>query len=113
MDEFLLIESKTLRNKLCTENAAVTLNRVGQLECLPQSGYATTESLAEFYEVSTKTIEKLIERHKEEFSLDGYKVLYAKEFRDRHGVGLKSKARFIAVYPRKACKLLRQNWSWE
>lgn len=103
MDEFLLLESASLREKLCIDENISVLDKIGSLVLLPNAGYATTESLADFYQVPVNTIQKLSQRHKKELQSDGYKILSQKEFRDGHGVHLKSKARFLALYSRRAC----------
>jgi hypothetical protein len=46
------------------------------------TGIATTEEVAEFYEVPIKTIETVLQRNREEFDSDGLKVLRGKELKD-------------------------------
>ncbi len=102
MNEVILIESLSLREKLCTDEHTSILERVGNLITLPQEGFATTEQVAAFYKSPIKSIQTVVIRHRDELERDGYKVLTSKEFRDLHREGLKSKARLIAIFPRKA-----------
>ncbi len=46
MNEVILMESLTLREKLCTDEHTSILERVGDLITLPQEGFATTEQVA-------------------------------------------------------------------
>ncbi|MFP3427878.1 hypothetical protein, partial [Pseudoalteromonas sp. SIMBA_162] len=39
---------------------------------LPNTGFATVLQVADFYEVSDKVIEKIVERHSDELTSDGY-----------------------------------------
>jgi hypothetical protein len=43
------------------------------------TGIATTEQVAEFYEVPIKTVETVLQRNRKEFDSDGLKVLRGKE----------------------------------
>ena len=79
MNEFLIFESPTLRQQLCTDEHTSILDKVGQLVYLPDTGYATLESVAQFYEVFVDTVKKIVRRHRKELESDGYKVLSHEE----------------------------------
>ncbi|NUM33643.1 MAG: hypothetical protein HUU50_03830 [Candidatus Brocadiae bacterium] len=102
MEEVVLLESSTLRHQLCTERNTEVLEQIGNLVLIPNIGFATTEMLAEFYQVSIETIKKITLRHKDELELDGYIVVPWKEFMEKYSLPLKSKGRMVALYPRKA-----------
>ncbi len=102
MEEVILLESTTLRNRFCTERNTEVLERFGNLVLLPNTGFATTEMLADFYQVSINTIRQITLRHKDEFEMDEYTVMPWNDFVDKFCVPVKSKGRMIALYPRKA-----------
>jgi len=102
VDEIILVESSTMRKQYCNENNTLILDKVGQLVTLPESGWATTENVAKFYEVPTNTIKDLASRNKVELITDGYKVISINDFREADSPSLKSKARSIAIFPRRA-----------
>lgn len=102
MDEAVLLESASLRRELCTDDNTAILERVGTLITLPESGFATTEQVAEFYRVSATAVKNIVQRHQDELEMDGYKSLSSKEFRETQLASLKSKARMIAIFPRRA-----------
>lgn len=102
MKETDFIESKTLRDEMCQDEYLDILERVGQLITIPGTAYTTKENAAKFYEVSVGTIDSATSRHRDELVADGYKMLSAKEFCTLHDARIKSKARFLSLYPRRA-----------
>ena len=76
MNSEAILESRSLRMELCVEENGNILQKIDQLKKLPDAGWATSEQVGEFYEVPVKTVKKLVERHKDEFLLCGYKILY-------------------------------------
>ena len=102
MEDVVLLESPSLREKLCTEKHTSVLERVGNLVTLPRTGFATTEQVAEFYEVNIETIRKIVIRHRDELDNDGYQVLNSKKFSAFYPELEKTRARYIAVFPRRA-----------
>ncbi len=60
MKEIVLVESASLRKQFCTDENTVVLDKVGQLITLPDSGYATKDSVMKFFDIkaSTHVIEK-------------------------------------------------------
>lgn len=102
MDEVVLMESLSLRQKLCTDANTSILNKIGHLVTLPNNGWAIKENVAKFYQVSLGTLDSLIKRHLKELKEDGYKVLSRKEFENLHEASLEIPNRGLAIFPRRA-----------
>lgn len=79
MDEYLLLESETLRKKFCTEENTDILYKIGTLKSFSQKGWTTTEYISKFYNVPIPTIKSIVARHKTEIIIDGYKILQKKD----------------------------------
>ncbi|MCS1350345.1 phage antirepressor KilAC domain-containing protein [Mechercharimyces sp. CAU 1602] len=96
-----LMESRSLREAHI--DRVEVLDKVKKLALLPNDVHTTVGLVANYYEVSKKTIEKIIERHRLEVESDGLKVLRGKELTDMKSVGLigKRTASFVVV-PRRA-----------
>jgi hypothetical protein len=83
----VLIESSTARdyqlNYVSDERALEILNKIKSLYFGLWQGteIATTQQVAEFYEVPEVNIRKVIERHRSELELDGLKNLRGKELK--------------------------------
>ena len=84
----MLTESKVARN-----DYLVTINQVKAQELLAKAkamiwamwqgaAIATTEQMAEFYEVPNSTVRQVLKRHRDEFESDGVKVLRGKALKD-------------------------------
>lgn len=88
VSESVLIESKSARNnqlaQMPHERAVDVLNKVKAIvfALWQGTGTATTEQLAEFYEVPVGTIRPLLKPHKDEFESDGVKTLRSKALKD-------------------------------
>ncbi|MEG4273833.1 MULTISPECIES: hypothetical protein [unclassified Microcoleus] len=88
----ILIESKTARDgqltKVSHEAATDTLSKAKALvfALWQGTGAATTEQMAEYYEVPAETVRTVFKRHRDELDSDGVKVLRGKAL---------SEARFI------------------
>lgn len=78
------------------------LDRVGVLRCLPDDMHATTDMVAEFYQVPLDSVRTVVKRNREEFDDDGYDTLSRSEFEERFNANLSSSANTIALYPRRA-----------
>ncbi|MEG4133075.1 hypothetical protein QUA41_31060 [Microcoleus sp. Pol11C1] len=80
----ILLESKTARDgqltKVSHESAADTLSKAKALvfALWQGTGAATTEQMAEYYEVPADTLRKVLKRHRDELDSDGVKVLRGK-----------------------------------
>lgn len=72
-NEEFLMESREEREKLI--GRIDVLEKVKSLLLLPALELATTQQVADFYEVGVKAIEKLVERNKDELLSDGYSKL--------------------------------------
>ncbi|WP_197242372.1 hypothetical protein [Bacillus cereus] len=57
------------------------LDRVKELLLLPKIGLATTQQVADFYEVSFDAIEKIASRNSVELAIDGYGLYKRHDFR--------------------------------
>lgn len=95
------IEVKELREK--TIDRIDVLDKVGTLLLLPNTEYATTEMVAEFYNESVETIRQVVVRHNKEIVSDGYKTLTGNELSDIKSLcQIKSRARSLAIFPKRA-----------
>ena len=93
-----------MRDKLCHEGNLSVLTRIGYLEAIPGTVYATKEHVAKFYGVSLGTLDSAIARHKDELLDDGYNILSKKEFENLHDASLDNSLsnRGIAVFTRRS-----------
>ncbi len=88
LTEYVYIESKSIRDNqvasLSNERAEAILNKVKSLyfALWEGEGITTTFELVEFYEVSVETIQKVIQRHREELKADGLKSIRGKDLKD-------------------------------
>ena len=80
MQSLELLENRELRNK--NLNKIEVLKKVGNLLLLPNKDFATTKQVAEFFEVNLETIQKLIQRNKEELENNGLFLLKRKEIKE-------------------------------
>ena len=67
-----LLEKKDLREEVISRTEV--LDKVGELLLLPNTEYATTEQVAEYYKVGKEAIKTIVFNHVEELSSDGYKT---------------------------------------
>ena len=102
MDEMVILESRAMRQQLCTDQNVCVLDRIGNLVILQGTDWATAEDVAAFFQVQLKTLHKIIERHKDEFVEDGYRVLSKKELKNVHDVHFEIPNRGLAIFPRRA-----------
>ena len=70
MKELDLIENKNVREKMIS-NVSV-LEKVKDLLLLGDSEFATTQQVADYYEVGLEAVKSIIKRHKEELLSNGY-----------------------------------------
>ena len=78
MQSEILLESRSARLQLCKEENTSILERVGQLVTLPETVYATTKQVAQFYQVSESAIKMVVSRNPDELVACGYKLLHKK-----------------------------------
>lgn len=79
MNELELIEKKEMRDEFI--NRIEILDKVKQLLLLPDVNLATTQQVADFYEVDKKLIEWHIKENRNEIESDGYTVWKAENFK--------------------------------
>lgn len=79
MNETELIEKKDLRNEFI--NRIEVLEKVKQLLLLPDINLATTQQVADFYEVDVENIKWHIRNNRDELNSDGFVVYKSQNFR--------------------------------
>lgn len=77
------------------------LDKVGVLRMLPDDAHVTTDAVASFYEVPTKTIQTLVMRNREELDDDGLNVASRAEFEQTFNMKAGRAGTFL-LYPRRA-----------
>lgn len=82
-----LLEKKGLREKVI--NRTDVLDKVKELILLPNTEYATTEQVAEYYEVGKEAITSLVHDNREEVESDGYKVIRRGDINESFEIPLK------------------------
>lgn len=75
-----VIDQKDKRDSLIDK--VEVLEKVKELLLLPNTDFATTQQVAEFYEVSVDTVKMTIKHYRDEIEGDGYLVLTGKEVVD-------------------------------
>lgn len=94
VSEYVLIESKSARDsqlaRLSHDSAQSILHRI---KCLyfvlwKGVGIATTSQMAEFYQVSTDSVQKVIQRHRDELESDGVKIVKGKDLKALSSLGM-------------------------
>lgn len=101
LPETIFVDSSGLRANYADRDHL--LDKVKKLSLLPDNLHATTELVARYYEVSTDTIKKLVERHREELEGNGYRVLEGEELSDMKSLcRIESRVRSLAIFSRRA-----------
>jgi hypothetical protein len=99
-NEAVLTESRTARQQY--GNRIDVLDKIRAIPLLPDDLHITTEGVAAYFDVDTKTIEKLAERNRDELETNGYCVLTGQELTDMKSVcGIRSRARSLALFDRR------------
>lgn len=112
-NEQVLLESQTARNdqlaQIGTDRAEELLNKAKALhfDVCKGTGIATTEQVAEFYEVPIETVKSAVKYHRCEFDADGLKVWRGKELNlVRLNFNLTSDTKGLTVWnPRSTLRL--------
>jgi hypothetical protein len=111
-NEQVLLESQAARNVQLAQiedRAEELLSKAKALHFNVWQGtsIATTEQVAEFYEVPIETVRQIIKRNHQEFEADGLKVLHGKELRlVSDTLSLTNKARNLTIWnPRATLRL--------
>ncbi|MEP0872390.1 hypothetical protein NDA01_21480 [Trichocoleus desertorum AS-A10] len=113
VSDSVLVESKSARDnqlaQVSHDRATEVLNKTKALFfALWQGvGLASSHHLAEFYETDVETVQKLCQRHRDEFETDGLKVLRGQDLRDAVDIlSIPSKTSQALVWtPRAALRL--------
>lgn len=93
MNDLILVESASARNEkltALTQDAAFDhLNKAKSLVMAmwQGTGIATTEQLADYYEIPAETVKTVLLRHRDEFDLDGLREIKGKDLKALQGQG--------------------------
>lgn len=91
-----LTESTSLRARHMDRTDV--LAKVKALILLADDVHATTDLVASYFEVDVETIKKLVQRHRAEVSLNGYRVVRGADIK---GLAVNSRAKALALYKRR------------
>ncbi|MGM9345757.1 restriction endonuclease [Streptomyces salinarius] len=101
ISETALLESPALRNSVLDRTDV--LDRVKALSLLPDGMHVTTAMVATYFKVTVKTLESVVEDHREELRASGYHVLTGTQLAlFKRASGIQSRSRSLALYPRRA-----------
>jgi restriction system protein len=99
--ESALLESKSLRYGVLERTDV--LDRVKALSLLPDGMHVTTAMVAAYFEVAVKTLESVVEDHREELVASGYQVLTGTPLALFKGAsGIQSRSKALALFSRRA-----------
>lgn len=113
MSELILLESVSARNeKLTSLTQDASLDHLNKAKSLVMAvwqgvGIATTEQMANYYEVAVDTVKSVVKNNRDELVSDGLKVLRGKDLKDaRSSINLASDASQVTIWtPRAALRL--------
>ncbi len=94
VSDLVLVESKSARDsqlaRLSHDSAKSILHRIKYLYFVLWKGVgtATTAQMAEFYEVPTDSVQKVIQRHRDELESDGVKIVKGKDLKALSSLGM-------------------------
>ena len=80
--EVVLTESKTMREEFIKEENYDILDKIKAIPYLTKDMVLSVEQVSNYYEVSKKAINTLIERHRDELEEDGIMVLKGEDLKD-------------------------------
>ncbi|WP_455358463.1 restriction endonuclease [Streptomyces sp. SYSU K21746] len=101
INESVLLESRSLRESVVDRTD--TLDRVKALSLLPDGMHVTTAMVAAYFEVTVKTLESVVEDHRDELRVSGYRVLTGSQLTLFKGVsGIQSRSKALALFSRRA-----------
>lgn len=78
--ETVLLESRSLRSG--NSHRTEILDRVKALALSPDGVHATTQDVAEYFEVGETVVNNLLDRHREELKSNGLRILRGSELRE-------------------------------
>lgn len=100
MKENQLLENKQMREE-CMERIEV-LEKVKKLILLPNTEFATTEMVANYYEVGIETIKSLVFDNKDELISNCYRVIEKEELSSLKNLSqLKTRAKSLALFTQR------------
>ncbi|MFF3288549.1 hypothetical protein [Streptomyces sp. NPDC003023] len=101
--EVALVESRAMR--VAHAGQVEALDKVKALTLLPDSIHVSTEGVARYFEVSTEVIKKLTQRHREELTQSGMRILRGSDLGEyqRDNMSLSSEAG--GSYPQRRSSL--------
>ncbi|WP_327368485.1 restriction endonuclease [Streptomyces sp. NBC_01217] len=100
INDAVLLESRSLRNDVAGRTEV--LDKVKALSLLPDGMHVTTAMVAAYFEVAVKTLESVMEDHREELDSNGLHVLTGTRLALFKGAcGIQSRSRAIAVFSRR------------
>ena len=88
MNELVLLESRTARqSQLSDLDDSHALNALNKAKALMMAmwngtGVATTEQMAEYYEVPSETVDSVIKRNRKELEPDGLKAIRGNDLKE-------------------------------
>ncbi|MEU3184969.1 restriction endonuclease [Streptomyces sp. NPDC006923] len=101
INETVLLESRTLRDGVADRTDV--LDRVKALSLLPDGMHVTTAMVAAYFHVGVKTLESLVEDHREELEANGYHVLTGSQLTlFKRACGIQSRSKALALFSRRA-----------
>ncbi|MGM0471446.1 MAG: ORF6N domain-containing protein [Bacillota bacterium] len=113
MDHSDLVESRLARETLMTDRNLEIINKVKEIAYLDEAKVAIINQVADYYEVSKKTINTVVERNREEFEEDGMTIIKGEELKEIKGwiqnedtlEGMYDRVKYskkLTVFPRRA-----------
>lgn len=81
-----LLKKQDLREKFITQTTV--LDKVKDLILLPNTEFATTEQVANYYEVTKEVIWSLVHDHRDEIESDGYKIIRRSDINENFEIPL-------------------------
>lgn len=97
--ETALLESRALRESVCRRTEV--LDKVKALELLPDGLHVTTQMVADYFEVTERAVNNLLNRHREELESNGFKVLRGADLHEYVSFNLKLTSEDGKSYPQR------------
>ena len=101
-NELVLTESRTLRARTIARTDV--LDKVKAIALLPDGVHATTDIVADYFEVDPEAIKSVVRRNRAELDENGLRTLRGDELAEFEGVNVtlsKSKRRALMVFSRR------------
>lgn len=101
--ESVLLESRSARSGVA--HRIDVLDRIKALALSPDGVHATTQDVADYYEVGLKTVEKLVERHRDELKANGLSVVRGSDLQSYQTDTLSVSSESEKSYPQRRSSL--------